>query len=401
MILYFDTLQDYNNDGTTNTLNLIEQEDELKTIAKDYMANLIEVIGVKKYNIGNISNPKYVVRSNLHNQKLITWEVSFNFTYTAPCTESQYQIDLSLLPDTIEETDIERGGSVVDACLALLANLSEDQKNVCILPNYDFSDVDVQSNVTPAQQTDLKDWLCTGAPGIPSSIIFNGVDSYINLNNIGAYSAFEYNTPWSFTTSVKINDVTGLDIIVGKRNDFFYGIVFFVNAGKLSLQLRDSVTGTTRLQIDVLSTGMVNNTWTKLGFSLDGSSSASGAKLYINGISMAFNIVQDNLANSIATPNDLMIGQSGGGNFLGGNVGYSRFWSTELSPAEMLTDYNGGPMLEDAISSSNLVVGWKSGQDALFGSVSYVFPDETGNNTNPSIFAENLLFSSKSTDVPT
>jgi len=108
MILYFDTLQDYNNDGSANTLNLIEQEDALKIIANDFMANVVEVIGVDKYNIGSIDKPKYIVRSNLHNQKLITWEVSFNFTHQTPCTEDQYKIDLSALPDNIPQTDIER-----------------------------------------------------------------------------------------------------------------------------------------------------------------------------------------------------------------------------------------------------------------------------------------------------
>jgi len=108
MLLYFDTLQDYKNDGSANILNLIEQEDVLKIIANDFMANLIQVIGPDKYNIGNITDPKYIQRSNMHNQRLITWEVTFSLRHAIPCTEQQYIIDLSALPATIQETDIER-----------------------------------------------------------------------------------------------------------------------------------------------------------------------------------------------------------------------------------------------------------------------------------------------------
>ena len=45
-------------------------------------------------------------------------------------------------------------------CSTLLANLTAVTKNTCILPTYDFTDTDVQSNVTTQQQTDLEAWLC-------------------------------------------------------------------------------------------------------------------------------------------------------------------------------------------------------------------------------------------------
>jgi len=107
--LYFDDLQHYNNDGTANILNLIEQWDYLRAIVKDFLANFVVVSGVDKYNIGAIiNNPKSVLRSDQHNERLIVWEVTFTFRHNAPCTEEANQVDLSLLPDTIQETDIER-----------------------------------------------------------------------------------------------------------------------------------------------------------------------------------------------------------------------------------------------------------------------------------------------------
>ena len=46
-----------------------------------------------------------------------------------------------------------------DRCSALQNNLSDEDRNVCLLPTYDFSNTTVQSNVTPNQQIQLSDWL--------------------------------------------------------------------------------------------------------------------------------------------------------------------------------------------------------------------------------------------------
>lgn len=108
MMLYFDDLQYYENDGTTNILNLIEAQDALLAIAKDFMANFVVVIGPAKYSIGYITNPTYVPRTNLGNQRLITWEVAFDLTHYYPCTDAAFEIDVNTLPATIQEEDIER-----------------------------------------------------------------------------------------------------------------------------------------------------------------------------------------------------------------------------------------------------------------------------------------------------
>jgi len=399
MILYFDTLQDYNNDGSANTLNLIEQEDALKIIANDFMANVVEVIGVDKYNIGHIDKPKYVVRSNLHNQKLITWEVSFNLTHQTPCTEDQYKIDLDLLPDTIEGTDIERGDSAVDACLALLASLTEEQRNECLLPTYNFADDDVWSNTTPEQHVDMTARLCT-APVLPqSSIILDGISDYILAGDIPQYSDFDFNKPWSFTARVKVSNVSVISPVVSKRSGTYIGFVWQVNAGELRLVMRD--TNPTGIDITSSGAGLINNTWTTIGFSSDGSGNASGIKMSVNGALVTLAPpVSDTLGGSILSSEDLRFGVDVH-NRLGGSLGYIRGWNIELSAADFLADHNDGLMLESAIHPANLIVGWKGGQGAMAGPTEMVFPDESNNNFNPSISGMGLPYSAISSDVPT
>ena len=105
--LYFDDLQDYNNNSTEKIDTLLEQWTNLKTIAEDFVLNFEKVI-VEKYGVGHIdSEIKFIPRSNLHNDKLITWEVSFLMNHITPCTLEENQVDLLALPSRIESFDLE------------------------------------------------------------------------------------------------------------------------------------------------------------------------------------------------------------------------------------------------------------------------------------------------------
>lgn len=107
MTLYFDDLQDYNNDGSLKTKNLIEQWSDLKQIAEDFIANF-EVVMCGHFKAGFITtSPKFEQFSHGHNDRLITWRVTFILTHFIPCTEASNKVDVSLLPPTIDDVDIE------------------------------------------------------------------------------------------------------------------------------------------------------------------------------------------------------------------------------------------------------------------------------------------------------
>jgi hypothetical protein len=91
--LYFYDLQDIENDGEGKTKNLIEQKSDLKDLAYIYMANYVELIGVKGYNIGYISEVTYMPRQNIGIDKLIRLEAKFTLTCSPPCVEDVDKID--------------------------------------------------------------------------------------------------------------------------------------------------------------------------------------------------------------------------------------------------------------------------------------------------------------------
>lgn len=106
MVLYFDNLQDYNNNGTLNALNTIEQFDTVNNLIRPFLANFSELLTF--YGAGFIkSKPRHTPRSNLHNDKLITIETTFTITVNLDCVDDVKKMDLNAFPTTVSETDIE------------------------------------------------------------------------------------------------------------------------------------------------------------------------------------------------------------------------------------------------------------------------------------------------------
>ena len=70
------------------------------------MANLPPVLD--KYDAGFIKpNIRYIPRSNLHNDKLITLECSFVLVTQLKCVDDSNLMDLDLFPSELSEDDIE------------------------------------------------------------------------------------------------------------------------------------------------------------------------------------------------------------------------------------------------------------------------------------------------------
>jgi hypothetical protein len=81
------------------------------------------------------------------------------------------------------------------ACAALTDptnGLNDEQKNECLLPLYDFSDLVVQSNVTPQQQADLIAWL--GGGGCLDAVFnFRSWDDVVTLlSNVASGATYEH-----------------------------------------------------------------------------------------------------------------------------------------------------------------------------------------------------------------
>ncbi len=334
VLLYFYDEQDYNNDSSSKTINLIEQWTNLKTIAEDFVANYLEAIGPKKYNIGFISNPRYTQRSNLHNDRLIVWEVEFILTHIAPCTVESSKINLGLLPNILQASDIERE---VLTC---------------------------------------------------SSILLNGVNQYIKLPISSAFNIARTDKV-SFECVFKLNSIGSYNFFFAKQTStrgFWLGVA---PSGQLTMSMQNNG-GINGFFIESLLAPISVGTWHIATITYNGSSFASGVKFYLDGVLYANGIpLADSLTATIQNTVYLTIGANPTfGLYADMFVNITRAWNVELNATEVqqefdiLQDYFQDPTsLPSAVKESSLIVSSLNGSNAVFDGDEYQIQDLTGITT--------------------
>jgi len=86
------------------------------------------------------------------------------------------------------------------------------------------------------------------------------------------------------------------------------------------------------------------------------------------------------LTGSILAPRNLQIGGllPTGGGFSNGLFNYVRIWKTELTPAEILFQYNSGTPVVNAVQYANLILESNSGNGATWNGSEFDIVDATG-----------------------
>ena len=374
VLLYFDNLQDYNNDSSEETDNLIEQWEELKTIAEDFMANLAVVL--QHYGVGYLkTQPKYVQKSNLHNDRLITWEVEVTVSHISQCTAVNFQIDTDLLPGTIPSADIENDTvNIIDKCALILASMDAATR-CCVLKGYDFgpaTNIDFNC-LSGTQTTDLTTRLCA-APIFANSysFLFDGLnDSQMQVHN-AAYD-FDRLDPWTFTFRIKFTSISTQSIIEkGGASGTGTGYnILLVAPGKIRIIFRaGSVANDYIAEGDFI---FIVGTAYHVTIKSNGNGSTSGITMKIDDVATTITSIRDNLTGSTLNTNPLEIGMGSG--YLSATMNVLRGWNIEHSTAQDTADYNGGTPTFPQVA--NQVVGNDMGDGALFGT-NWLMPDTTG-----------------------
>tara|TARA_R100000152_G_C6778285_1_gene208826 strand:- start:2168 stop:3130 length:963 start_codon:yes stop_codon:yes gene_type:complete len=211
------------------------------------------------------------------------------------------------------------------------------------------------------------DWLSA------SAIDLDGSNEYLNMSDHNDFD-FEYDDTFSLSAWVKTTN-TGDETIVSKMGsaNSYRGWDFRSSSGRPRFRLQNTANSKA---IDVQS----DDTDDQLNDSLshhvvvtyDGSTNASGAKLYIDGNVKSKTTHRDNLGND-TTVNaiDVNVGRADFGNYFDGYISHVSVWNKELTTADITTIYNSGKpgnlSSSMAASSSNLIAWWKCG-DGISGS---------------------------------
>ena len=335
ILLYFYDEQDYNNNSSSKTINLIEQWTNLKTIAEDFITNYLEAIGPKKYNIGFISNPRYTQRSNLHNDRLILWEVEFILTHIAPCTEFARRIDLESLPENLQELDLER---------------------------------------------------ITEPPPICYSMSFDAVNNYIEASGS---SAFDFDIGDKFTFTFWHKDFFGSFKPLASKVGGGKGYRFMRDTGgQLLVQFIHS--GSQYIYIRT-ATPLSTVGWNHYTIAYNGTGSPVGIEIYFNGVIQPTVTLVNSfpVGGTMLTSANFLIGAQLPTLFVGGRCAQVRAWDIKLGSSEILVDYQQKGVNENITNQASLV-GSPDINNSIFDGSDWVFPDIAGKSIFESVNMELL-----------
>lgn len=304
--------------------------------------------------------------------------------------------DFNLLPSV----DCLNGGGSQTACEVLLSRLTEEQKNECVLLDYDFSNTTVTDNLTTTQKTDLINLLCTAPVETPKSFVLNGVDGHVEYPIHSVYE-FEYNTPFSFSCwvkidTMKINNLFNKYSTIGQDRGYFF---LTLTDGSLRVDLQNDG-GNKGLSVSTGSGLVTNGVWQHFAMTYGGVPDASSLSIYVNGVSQPLTVLNDTLGNDTIKNNTTPLRFGSNFNFvngLEGNCTELLTWSVQLNAGEVLSEYN--RVLSGTPTQSGSVVGYiKGATGSQFGVDTWTQEDSSG--TVEGVKTVNINSTGTAIDVP-
>ena len=208
-----------------------------------------------------------------------------------------------------------------------------------------------------------------------ASLELDGIDDYIQAP-INAAFDLQRTDLMSFEGWVKFNNLFAANAIISKWQSS-KGIQFNVlSSGEISFSLQNNG-GLNGLIVTTTGAAIITGVWYHLAVTYDGSLLASGVNIYKNGALLTNGFVSQSLSATILSPNNLWIGRVG--NFYtDGLFNIIRGWQTELTPAEILTQYNGGTPLVNAVQPVDLILQSDCGNGATWNGSEFDIADNTG-----------------------
>ena len=217
-------------------------------------------------------------------------------------------------------------------------------------------------------------------PVLPSISCFS-----MNLDGVIQYIQAPINTAFnlqrtdsmSFECWIKFDNVGVFNYMVSKYISS-KGILFSVsNSNEIRLDLHNNG-GLVGIIVQTTGALITTGIWYHLAVTYNGSSDASGIQFYKNGVLQTKAApLANNLTNTILTTANVQIGRIGSF-YVNGLFNMVRWWNTELTPAEILTQYNSGVPVINAVQSANLILQSDSGNGATWNGSEFDIADLTG-----------------------
>lgn len=215
------------------------------------------------------------------------------------------------------------------------------------------------------------------------STLFDGVNEYAQIGDVAALQ-FERTNP--FSISVWFKTSTGSAALAGKQapSTTFRGyLVNLSSAGAVeAFILNDWAGGTGNgIWVTTTTTGFNNGQWHHAVMTYDGSSTAAGVRIYVDGSSRSLTVGLNTLSATILTTANFRLARRDDGTsplHLNGNLDEVAVYDKALTSDEVIDIFNlfDPPNLSSVGPTGNLVGWWRMGEGATFPTI----PDDSVNS---------------------
>lgn len=192
------------------------------------------------------------------------------------------------------------------------------------------------------------------------SLHFDGINDFTE-GLVAAEAAGEYNTSFSAFAWIKISTTGRLQSFFNhsRINSTERGWRMSIGSTqKLIVWIRNTAT-TNEIHVTSQATPFVANTWYHVGFTYDGSATAAGVTMYIDGAAAAHDVVADTLSATIVDANAALKMGKDFSTFFHGFVDEASWWNSRLTAGQVTEVYNSGvPTDLEALSSVGSLQVW-------------------------------------------
>jgi hypothetical protein len=213
-----------------------------------------------------------------------------------------------------------------------------------------------------------------------NSLLFDGVAEYINCGNNTAFD-LDGTDSYSISGWIKKTGATYFPIL----QKLFYPNTSTQDGYRIYIHPTLNIVivnlyGASNSAISVHTTNPISiNTWLNITVTYNGSETAAGVNIYVNGVSQALTVITDTYTGTMVNSEILTLGgQPTPTNPLygTGNIASVRMWNVELTAGETLTEYNNGLSLA-SVQRSNLILNTDI-NNSIFNGSEWDIPDLTG-----------------------
>jgi hypothetical protein len=235
----------------------------------------------------------------------------------------------------------------------------------------------------------------TGTAAAPSftntkSIALDGVDDFVTMGDV---LDFERTSAFSISAWVKRGGTGVNDTVVSKMESSgnYRGYLVFISSTNIvKFVLRHQNNVSARLIIDSTTT-ITDTNWHHISVTYDGSSSVSGVKIYIDGVSDTVTTAGTLSATTLNSSPFNIGARNSNSLFATATIDETAIFNSELSASDVTSIYNSG--VPNDISSLNPLSWWRCGD----GDTSPTLTDNGSGGNNGTM----TNFTTFSTDVPT